>query len=132
MTHTVKQLQFTTIKSIDVQDLDEIVQEVYGRPYSFQQQDGCKERGVEYVIVPDEYADDYGNDTFPEEVNGMGVSFAGWLARDPKQPIPGQEYDFQLRLFWQRSFYPAVGMIFNDLHARGHIPAGEYEIVIDW
>jgi hypothetical protein len=120
-------------KVIDVGDWDSLVIQTYGRPYSFQQQDGCKERQNVDITIPSE-AFDYENDTVPEKVNGekMGVSFAAWLARDPKQKIKGQRQDYELELFWERNFYPDVQMIANDLHAKGLIPAGDYVIDIDW
>ena len=123
-----------TKKVIDVTDWDELVMNTYGRPYSFQQQDGCKERQVVHIVVPDE-PDDFENDTIPEVVNGdeMGVSFKAWLERDPKQPLSsGREDSFGLSLFWERNFYPDVQMIANDLYEKGLIEAGEYLINIDW
>lgn len=126
-----------TEQVIDVSDWDQLVTDTYGRPYSFQQQDGCKERQRVGITVPDEYADDYNNDTVPEVVNHdeMGVSFAAWLARDPKQPLKSDDdWDnkFGLSLWWDRNFYPSVQMVANDLHAKGLIPAGNYTIDIDW
>lgn len=118
---------------IEVSDWDKLVSETYQRPYSFQQQDDCKPRGTFEFSVPDqEY--DFDNDTIPEIVNGseMGVSFAAWLARDPKQPLSEQEYDWELGMWWERNFYPDVQMIANDLHVKGLLEAGEYTINIDW
>ena len=125
---------------IDLQDWDDFVQEIYGRPYSFQQQDGCKDRGNFCFKVPsDDYEYDYENDTVPEIVNDpkQGVSFKAWLARDPKQPIKNDDgserpNDYGLRLWWHRNFYPDVSMIIQDLHQRGLLEEGEYTINIDW
>jgi hypothetical protein len=132
-------MKIKTIQSISVQDWDKLVRETYGRIYSFQQQDGCKDRGVEYIMVPEpaEYCEDFENDTVPEEVNSdaMGVSFKAWLTRDPKQKLNSRdewEREHGLDLFWKRNFYPHVSMVANDLHAKGLLPAGEYQIVIDW
>ena len=130
-------MKIKTIQSISVQDWDDFVEKTYGRIYSLQQQDGCKERGVEYITVPCDGAYDYENDSIPEEVNGdeMGVSFAAWLARDPKQPLDSNdEWDRNrgIDLFWCRNFYPSIDMLANDLHVKGLLPAGEYQIVIDW
>ena len=127
-------MKIRTEQVIDVADWDELVVETYGRVYSFQQQDGCQGRGMHRFSVPDiddEY--DCTNTTVPEVVNHheMGVSFAAWLARDPKQPLAGQEYDFQLDLWWARNFYPNFQMVANDLHAKGLLEAGEYAIDID-
>lgn len=123
-----------TEKLIDVQDWDTLVTETYGRPYSFQQQDGCKDRDLVRITIPEEGCD-FENDAVPEIVNGdeMGVSFKAWLARDPKQPLSsGREDSFGLELFWERNFYPDVQMIANDLYEKGLIEAGEYLINIDW
>ena len=126
-------LEYKTVKVIDVNDWDTLVMETYGRPYNFQQQDDCKERQHVPITIPDEPYD-YENDTIPEVVNGdeMGVSFKAWLERDPKQPLPDRDDTFGLQLFWERNFYPDVQMIANDLHAKGLVEAGDYEINIDW
>lgn len=123
-----------TEQVIDVGDWDQLVIDTYGRPYSFQQQDGCKERQRVKITIPDKYAEDYDNHEVPEEVNHgeMGVSFKAWLDRDPEQKIRNQKYDHQLNLWWNRNFYPSVEMIANDLHTKGLIEAGEYTIDIDW
>ena len=126
-----------TEQVIDVSDWDELVEKIYGRRYSFQQQDGCKERQRVRITIPD-YAEDYENDTVPEIVNhsDMGVSFAAWLARDPKEILKDEgedrQYDWMIGLWWDRNFYPDVQMIANDLHAKGLIPEGKYVIDIDW
>lgn len=122
-----------TEKLIDVQDWDNLVTETYGRVYSFQQQDGCKDRQLVSITVPDG-CEDFENDTVPEIVNGdeMGVSFKAWLARDPKTPLPDRDDTFGLTLWWERNFYPDVQMIANDLYEKGLIEAGDYMINIDW
>lgn len=125
-----------TEQIIDVGDWDQLVIDTYGKPYSFQQQDGCKERQRVKITIPDE-AYDYENDTVPEIVNheDMGVSFQAWLDRDPKQPLDSpDEWDRQngLSMWWERNFYPTVEMIANDLYEKGLIEAGEYTIDIDW
>jgi len=125
------------VKVIGVFEFDKLVTETYNRTYSFQQQDGCKERGIEYFKVPD-YADDFTNDTVPEIVNGpeMGVSFKAWLERDPKQFLNDNEksYDKEgdLELWWERNFYPDTQMVLNDLYEKGLLEAGDYGIDIDW
>jgi hypothetical protein len=135
-------LKIKNIKTIEVQDWDKLVQETYGKPYSFQQQDGCKERGNFDIDIPSKYSDDEDmNDSIPEEVNGekMGVKFAVWLARDPKEPLKndkdkegGKKDQWRIDLFWERNFYPDVHEVANDLHKKGLIEAGEYRINIDW
>lgn len=130
-------MKIRTEKVVDVSEWDKLVVETYGRPYKFQQQDGCLSRGVFPITIPtpdDEY--DYENETVPEKVNGsdMGVSFKAWLARDPEQKLadPTYQEDYCLDLWWSRNFYPNVQMVANDLHSRGLLEAGEYLINIDW
>ncbi len=128
-------MKFRNIKIIDVQDWDDLVRETYNKPYSFQQQDGCKGRGIVYFDVPEsEY--DYSNDSIVEKVNGPeeGVSFKAWLARDPKEPLKDKKESskWDLDLFWDRNFYPHVSMIINDMHKKGLIEKGEFSIEIDW
>lgn len=120
-------------KVIDVGDWDDLVRETYGKPYSFQQQDGCKERQRYDLRIPDTTYD-YLNDTVPEEVNHfeMGVSFKAWLERSPDKPLEGASNLHSLTIWWERNFYPDVQMVANDLCEKGIIEAGEYVIDIDW
>ena len=120
------------INTIRVNDFDDLVTSTYNRDYSFQQQNGCKDRGLVAISVP-AYPEDYENDSVPEIVNheDMGVSFSAWLARDPEQLLPG-ENKWSTILWWNRNFYPDVSMIINDLHSKGLLPAGDYSIDIDW
>ena len=130
-------IKVRTEQVIDVSDWDTLVVETYGKPYKFQQQDGCKYRQHVSLTVPDD-PNDYENDTVPEEVNHreMGVSFAAWLARDPKLELDsepnGDRYAWRTAMWWSRNFYPDVQMIANDLHSKGLLPAGKYSIDIDW
>lgn len=125
-----------TEQVIDVSDWDQLVIDTYGRPYSFQQQGGCKPRGRETLTatLDSEYVYDFESETVPEIVNHdeMGVSFAAWLARDPKQGLPGREDRFGLELWWDRNFYPTAESIAHDLCKRGLLPEGTYTIDIDW
>lgn len=125
--------KIVTERVVEVSEWDALVSETYGKPYSFQQQDGCKERQRFNITIPDrDY--DYGNDTIPEVVNHdeMGVSFKAWLARDPDQHLPDEKGSWSLALWWERNFYPDVQTIANDLHSKGLIEAGDYVINIDW
>ncbi len=131
-------LEARTVKMVEVQDWDDLVEKTYGRTYKFQQQNGCQGRGTREITIPDESeAYDYdGREIVPEIVNGpqMGVSFAAWLARDPKQKLEskGDEDSFSLGLWWRRNFYPDLQTVANDLHAKGLVEAGDYVINIDW
>ena len=127
-------LKSRTKQCISCGDLDDLVVRVYGRPYSFQQQNGCKNRGEEeHVRVPTKNPEDYKKSSIPDVINGneMGVSFAAWLARDPTEWNGDKNKRF-LDLFWERNFYPHVEMVLNDLHAKGLVKAGDYVIEIDW
>lgn len=127
-------LKVKKVKQISVKDWDTLVMTTYSKQYSFQQQDGCKDRQTVGITVPVKNPYDYENDTVPEIVNhwDMGVSFKAWLERDPEKPLPDRDDSFGLKLWWDRNFYPHVSMIINDLYSKGLIEAGEYEIKIDW
>ena len=63
-------LKYTNKKVVNLQDWDDLVQKTYGRPYSFQQQDGGKSRGTyEFQVPSDDYESDFENDTVPEKYN---------------------------------------------------------------
>jgi hypothetical protein len=131
-------MKINKVNMINVSEWDKLVKDTYKRPYCFQQQDGCKDRGTFPITVP-EFADDYENDTVPEEVNHeeMGVSFKAWLNRDPKSPLKDEEEgsdteQWEIDMWWDRNFYPNIQMIANDLQERGLLDAGDYVINIDW
>jgi len=129
-------MKIRNVQVIDLKEWDGCVKSTYNRPYSFQQQDGCRPRGTFELTVPDQ-DNDYDEemaDSVPEVVNGKerGAKFAVWLARDPKQKMEGQTYEWELELWWERNFYPDVQTVANDLHARGLLAAGDYMIEIDW
>ncbi len=127
-------MRIKTVKLITDDDWDDFVKKTYGRTYCFQQQEGGRDRGTFHLDVPFEDDSDYEANEVPEVVNHpeMGVSFAAWLARDPKKPLPEETEDWELNLWWERNFYPSVEVIANDLHKRGLLKAGKYIIEIDW
>jgi hypothetical protein len=124
-------LHIKPMSMIRLSDWDELVVKTYGRPYNFQQQDGCRSRGTLELYVPEEFEDDY-PETISEDVHRKerGVSFSAWLARDPKQPLPRE--NAHLQSWWCCKFYPNIQMVANDLYARGILPRGDYVIKIDW
>lgn len=152
-------LKVKTEKVISVDDWDKLVSDTYGKPYSFQQQDGCKDRGYYPLVVPSENDEEEADmaDAIPEVINGeerIGVKFSTWLARDPKAPLnptpeelttnnyyfgktKGDEQSYKtspshIELFWERSFYPNLQTVANDLHEKGLLPEGDYLIDVDW
>jgi hypothetical protein len=121
------------VNLITVDDWDVFVQNEYGKPYSFQQQDGCKERGTYHFTVPSSFgAWDYPATEIPETLSAeeKGVPFKAWLERDPTKRIEGD--DFSTRLWWYRNFYPDISAIIDDLSKRGKLADGDYLIDIDW
>jgi len=130
-------MKIRTEKVIEVSEWNKLVRDTYKRPYSFQQQDGCRSRGVFRFSVPEaSEIDDEMPDTVPEIINHkeMGVNFASWLKRDPTQklPNPDDQASYCLEMWWHRNFYPDIQMVANDLHAKGLLEAGDYTIDIDW
>lgn len=83
----------------EVDEWDDLVTSTYGRTYRFQQQDGCKDKGIYYFKVPMLHMEDYEEKEIPEKVNGeiMGTSFKAWLERDPN--TPKFHYDYERTLF---------------------------------
>lgn len=132
-------LNIKTIKQIDVDDWDDLVVSTYGKPYSFQQQEGCQSRGVVTIWVPGEDAEEIDErmpDKIPFKINGekMGVKFDVWLntiEEDIIEKLSKKDKMFS-GLFWDRNFYPDINVVANDLYKKGLIEAGEYNIKIDW
>lgn len=150
-------LKFKKVNLIDVDDWDNLVEETYGKIYSLQQQDGCRDRGIINISIPDDaWEEEEMHDRIPEVVNGeeMGVKFETWLKRDPAEPLnptadelkecnyywgdsEKEKEDFitdksNIRLFWERNFYPFLQTVANNLHKKGLIESGDYMIKIDW
>lgn len=126
-------LKVRTERIVDSFDLDTLVKETYSKPYCFQQQNGCKDRGTFKFTVP-EQGYDYENYSLPDKLNGEveGVSFKSWLERDPKEWNGEPDDAFMISLFWERNFYPEFQTLANDLYAKGLIEAGDYTLEIDW
>lgn len=129
-------IKISSKKFIEVNDWDKLVIDTYGKPYSFQQQNGCKERGVSYLTIPSNFTNDEDfSDSIPEVINGeeMGVKFDVWLNTDPVTHKTNNNWDdWEVTLFWERNFYPCVYTLANDLYNKGLIEVGEYAIDIDW
>ena len=93
------------------------------------------DRGSVGFTVPEDCSDEESEmrDAIPEEVNGevMGVKFEVWLSRNPNKIAPFKK-KYENMLFWERNFYPLLQSVANDLHSRGLLDTGEYEINIDW
>lgn len=134
-------LQHKTINVIDVSDLDDLVKEVYGKPYKLQQQNGCMERQHISVYVGKEVVEgdenEYGDihESIPLIINGndMCVKFDTWLNATPEQHKEEMCWeDWEVELFWFRNFYPDLNVLLYDLYKKGLIEKGSYDINIDW
>jgi hypothetical protein len=128
------ELKISTLQIIDVNDWDDFIEKTYGKIYSFQQQGGCKDRGIYRFSVGNyEIDEDYGHDEIPEVINGdiRVVKFNKWLERDVKETIGGKSGVY-IELFWHRSFYPDFDVLVDDLYKRGLINKGSYAIKVDW
>lgn len=128
-------LKIKTVKMIESYDWDDFITETYNKPYCFQQQYGCQDRGTYNLTVPsNEYNDDKLPESIPEVINSdeMGVKFESWLKRDVTQPVGEETSSWSIDLFWQRNFYPEIQVLANDLHKKGLLEAGDYIINIDW
>lgn len=122
-----------TVKVFQSHEWDKLVSKHYGRPYNFQQQDGCKGNGVHEFKVPDITFDHHMHDKIPETVGTpmMGIRFDSWLKRDPEQLLPDMKERWARDMWWERNFYPDFQTVANDLHGKGLLEAGEYMIIID-
>ena len=128
----------------EVQDWNDLVKTVYNKPYHFQQQDGCKQRGTFKFSVPlEDDPSDFEETENSMVVNGddMGVSFKTWLETDPTLPVKHDTYGRGIEetneqsdkdFVWERNFYPCVDMIIEDLASKGFLEDGDYMINVDW
>lgn len=130
-------IKYTNKKVIEVSDWNKLVINTYNKPYNFQQQDGCQDRGSIDISIPNE--EDYDeemSETIPFQINGkiMGVKFQTWLSttEDDINSQLSESYKGANRLIWERNFYPTLQTIANDMHKKGLIEAGDYTINIDW
>lgn len=120
--------------NLEVADFNELVENVYKKPYNLQQQNGCYDRRKLYLTIPSASNDNDMHDDIPDKVNGeyRGVKFATWLQRDPLQKSDNLNDDLSLEIFWHRNFYPDLNTLANDLYQNGLIESGKYGIRIDW
>lgn len=121
-------IEFESVCILDVNEWDEIVQEYYDKPYDFQQQDGCKERQIVELHVPDISPEDFEDLSFKEYKEGCtGVSLERWKNTDSSE-----KFGKIGTIVWGRNYYPHVSMVVNDLYSKGVLPEGKYLINIDW
>lgn len=137
------QLKVENLKCIRVENWDSFIAEVYGndKHYSFQQQNGCMERGIVEFDVDEfieyEEAEDFddANDTdIDYSLNGetYAISLELWLTTKPENTRKYFKSDFENDLFWTRHFYPSFDQLINDLRNKKLISDGKYCIIVDW
>lgn len=120
-------IPFKVVKMIDVKDFDRLVEDTYKKPYTLQLQELSK--SPLRIVVPDPDAEDYENNATPTIYNQLiGVSFKKWLETDPATNLPGDYHGFYTKSWWEYSFFPNLGIVINDLHAKGLLDEGEYYI----
>lgn len=128
-------LRIQNKKVVEVSEWDRLVEEVYGKPYNFQQQDGCKSRGTHDLGVPTGWETTGDDEEYELDGNWDYVPLKVWISKDPKTFPEGEEYDkyeWQRNIFWERDFYPDIDEIADDLYKRGLLKEGSYLINIDW
>lgn len=120
---------------VELSDWDNFIKEVYGKPYSFQQQEGYKMRGIWEFNIPftDEW--DYEEDIPDIPVGDQqlsGVKFQTWLDKDPNEKFFPEGPVYADSLYWERNFYPDKCTLVKDLESKGLLTEGNYVINIDW
>lgn len=131
-------LEVQTKKVIDVDDWNRFIEDTYWKTYHFQQQDWCKDRGVESFIASKTEYESYKNDSVPFKVNWdkMWVSLDAWLKMDTetaREKLPADEKkDYCIDLFFERNFYPHIEELASDLCKKWLLEEWEYTINIDW
>lgn len=122
---------------IDSLVFDKIVESVYGKHYYFQQQNGCRYKGIDLYTVPvmgfkeeDQELNKLEDLNRVVNSNTMGIYFSDWLNTDYSTDNWNDNY--HKLLWWERNFYPCPEMIINDLFDKGVLPKCELVIHIDW
>lgn len=128
-------LKLETIKVIDVDKWNDFIVETYGKPYNFQQQDGCKERQYTNVDVK-YYVGEWDINEELEELEEYGgdipfVRLDEWLAKEVEKPSEGNE-KWRIETRWERDFYPHIGELIIDLYNKNLIKLETFYINIDW
>jgi hypothetical protein len=102
-------LKVTTIQQIDALDLEALIQQVYGRRFSVIAYLEGSNGSAHSISVPDRFGDE------------GDLTIAEWQALPP------------LANSWDEDIHhPGLSTIIDDLHQKGHIPAGEYQIHCWW
>lgn len=95
-------------------DCDKLITATYKKPYGFQQQAGCRDRGTyEFSLPldcePEEYELDLEDVPATLKTYAMQTTFAKWLERSAEEPLSSEtsQGNSAIELWWQRHFYPA-------------------------
>src|SRR5574343_1183830 len=101
------------VNIFQLNEFDELIKKEYNKKYySFQQQDGCKDRGIEYFTIPINDPEDLDNlSMIEDDVKNnrlsvyRGVKFEEWLLKDKDfKWFIGKEREYENALLWERNF----------------------------
>ena len=133
-----------TVIKVNHNDWNKFITEVYGKPYNFQQQDGCRSRGVYDFSLPFDFELYDEEEDFLDFVdrtdfnkNQSCVKFSVWKDekvkyKDPDKTVFYQDEYEDERLYWVRAFYPNLYTLLDDLYKKGLLEDGDYELVVSW
>jgi hypothetical protein len=126
-------LNFKQINLVNHSDWDDLVSDVFGKPYRIREQDGGFSYGTHIDLDVPDYTGDFSRTTVPDDLDSVdyGVSFLTWLNRDPKEWKGDPDDEYRLHTFWHRIFYPNIQYLANELNLLGYIPKGQYRIYFD-
>ena len=131
------ELKTITDTVVDSFEWDRFVKQVYDRPYTFQQQDGCRQRGVSYfTATPGQYEFVEHMEPVPTgPIEGIrscfGVSLEEWVGRSPEAAFDPDRPN-RTGTYWERNYYPPIDELASDLCEKGLIAPGRYVLLVDW
>lgn len=120
-------VKYKVVRQIDCWDWDEYIKTHYNKPYKFQQQAGCRDRGSVAITVPADPDDDFDDDWRSKQ-----VSLQEWIDAEFDGSFDNTIEEYRTKLEGNRNFYPPLAEVINDLYDKGLLEAGDYEIIVDW
>lgn len=124
-----KKLVAEDTKLILESDWSDLVVQVYGRPYQFQQQGEMKGQNTIYEFTVPESFDNW-------DISGVDAEIQEWLNATPPREEIGEGdssiTEFRVTLWWLRENYPDFETIMIDLARRGLIDPGSYALHTCW
>lgn len=136
-------LEFEIKKVVEDYHWNAFVESVFGKEpntYNFQQQNGCRDRGLYLVrVFPSEEdlldEQELLDEEISYKVNGygemFGVSLKTWLNTSKEDTKSKVGKDYLNDLFWARHFYPTIEELVAYLYKLGLLEEGDFYIEID-